>query len=83
MRADISKAERYEAEVAVFQNRGDHGAQAVRTWLLVRRQELNAAWPSAAGDDLVAMQGEARQIDRLLKLIEHGPTVKPPVEKPQ
>ena len=73
----ISKQERYEAELAVFSCRTDGGAQAIRTWLYLRRDEINTRWPDAIGDELLQLQGEAKFVARLIKLIEKGPSIKP------
>ena len=72
----ITKQERHEAELAVFANRNDGGSRAIHTWLKLRREELNRQWQGIQGDELAAMQGEARSIDKLVQIIEHGPTVK-------
>lgn len=72
----INKPERYENELAIHAARGDAGSRAVHTWLCARRDELNAKWVGASGDDLTKMQGEAGMVARLIKLIEHGPSVK-------
>lgn len=73
---NLTKQERHTAEQAVFNNRGDGGARAIHTWLKLRREELNRQWQAIQGDELAAMQGEARCIDKLVQVIEHGPTVK-------
>jgi hypothetical protein len=74
----IVKQERHERELAVFAARTDAGAQAIRLWLYHRRDEVNAAWPTASGDELLQLQGEAKHIARQIRLIEQGPTIKQP-----
>lgn len=76
----IAKQERYDLENAVFAARADIGADAIRRWLYMRRDEVNQKWPSAAGDELAQMQGEAKLIARMIKLIEQGPTISQPKE---
>lgn len=75
----LTKEARWDAEHAIFDQRGDGGVRAIRDWLVLRRGELNRQWPAAEGDTLLAMQGEARSIDKLVQVIEHGPSVKKPV----
>jgi len=38
--------------------------------------ELNRRWPDATGDDLTRMQGEARAVRRMKKIIVEGPVIK-------
>ena len=73
---NITKQERHTAELSIFNQRGDGGARAIHTWLKLRREELNRQWPGVIGEELAAMQGEARSIDKLVQVLEHGPTVK-------
>lgn len=73
----IVKEERYRIECAVHGARADAGAIAVREWLYMRRDELNRTWPEAEGTVLLQLQGEAKQVARLIALIEQGPKIKP------
>ena len=77
----IVKEERYDNELAVFASRHEAGVQALYGWLLGRQVELNAQWPSATAEELTALQGEAKLVMRLRKLIETGPVVKPGLTK--
>jgi len=72
----ISKEERYNAEVAVHASRHEAGLAALRDWLYMRRDEINTNWPNIVGDELSTLQGEAKMVMRLIKLIEHGPAIK-------
>lgn len=72
----ISKEAQYECEVAVFANRHEQGLQNLRKWLFDKQAEINTKWMDLAGDDLLKMQGEAKLIQRQLKLIDSGPTIK-------
>ena len=72
----ISKPERHANEVAVFLHRGDAGAQALRTWMYARRDELNEQWMDMVGEDLTRAQGEAKVVKRVIRLIDQGPTIK-------
>ena len=72
----IAKKERHETELAVHTLRTDAGVQAIRTWLYMRRDEINTAWPHATGPELFQMQGEAQHVARLIRLIEAGPSIK-------
>ena len=72
----ITKPERHENEVLVFNSRHEAGLHAVHAWLCARREEINTRWLGLSGDDLVRLQGEAGSIAKLIRLIEHGPTIK-------
>jgi hypothetical protein len=72
----ISKEERYNTEVAVHASRHEPGLGALRDWLYMRRDEINTNWPNTVGDELSTLQGEAKLVTRLIKLIEHGPAIK-------
>ena len=73
----ISKEERHRTEVAVHASRHEQGLGALRDWLYMRRDEINTNWPNIVGDELSTLQGEAKMVMRLIKLIEHGPAIKP------
>jgi hypothetical protein len=73
----ISKEGKYDAEVAVHASRHEHGLGALRDWLYIRRDEINTNWPNIVGDELSTLQGEAKMVARLIKLIEQGPAIKP------
>lgn len=73
----IAKKERYDLETAVHAHRVDAGAQAIRAWLYMRRDEINSRWPDTAGDELLQLQGEAKLVARQIALIEQGPKIKP------
>jgi hypothetical protein len=72
----VSKQQRHEQEVEIFSFRHEQGLHVMRDWLLREQVDINRVWPGTCGDDLVRMQGEARVINRLIELIEHGPKVK-------
>lgn len=72
----ISKEERYNTEVAVHSSRHEPGLGALRDWLYLRRDEINTNWPNIVGDELSTLQGEAKMVARLIKLIEQGPIIK-------
>ena len=71
----IAKKERHENELDIFQRRTEGGVIALRAWLYARRDEINATWFLAAGDELLQMQGEARQVARMIRLIDQGPKI--------
>ena len=71
----IVKEERGKLENILFQARFEPGLQAMRDWLHVRQDELNAKWHGMAGDDLVKLQGEASSVARQLRMLEKGPSV--------
>ncbi len=72
----IVKQEQYECEVAIFAHRHEASAVKWRQWLLAYQADLNSKWPDATGDDLMKLQGEAKLIQRQLKMLEKGPTIK-------
>lgn len=65
-----SKPEQHEQEARIYQARGDAGVMAVREWLFREQGETNAKWVGMTGDDLVKLQGEAKIIARLIKVID-------------
>ena len=71
----ITKYERFETEHQIFQTRHEPGLQAMRTWLFARREEINLKWPGSLPDELVKMQGEAMLVNKLIKMIDVGPTI--------
>ena len=74
--SEVSKPEQHEHELVIHASRHEAGLYAMHQWLHGRQKVLSARWPSALGEDLTRMQGEALTINRLIKLIELGPTVK-------
>lgn len=70
------KPEQYKTETDIFLCRHEAGIQAMRDWLYARRDRINTEWVGMVGDDLVREQGEARVVNRMIRLIENGPTVK-------
>lgn len=71
------KAEQHAAEVAVFLMRNEGGLQNLRTWLYMRRDQINRDWPGQEGEELIRLQGAAKEVARLIKLIDIGPSIKP------
>lgn len=72
----INRQEQHEAEMKVFQLRHEIGMQSMRALLMLRRDEINKTWPDASGDALLKLQGEAQCVQKMLKVIEHGPAIK-------
>lgn len=77
----IHNKERYELELAVFQLRGEAGLRKLHELMQNRMAVINSKWPDAVGDELLQLQGEARALQKQLKLLEHGPTIKPEAVK--
>jgi hypothetical protein len=73
----IVRQEQAEHELAIFMMRNEGGVQAVRAWLYARRDQINQDWPGQDGEYLPRLQGEARAIAKLIRLIDIGPTLKP------
>ena len=71
----LTKYERFETEHQIFQTRVETGLQAMRSWLFARREEINLKWPGMIAEDLTRMQGEALLVNRLIKMIDVGPTI--------
>jgi len=71
----IAKQEQHRLEQTVFACRAEAGLQALRTLLLERQENLNRRWPTLAGDELVAAQGEAQAVNKALDLIDIGPRI--------
>lgn len=72
----IAHEDRHANEIAIFTLRGEPGLQEMRKWLYTKRDEITDKWIDLAGDDLLKLQGEARLVKRMIKLIDHGPQVK-------
>ena len=74
----ISKQERYETENVIYTQRHDPGIVAIKQWLYIRRDELNNSWRNTISEDgnIERLQGEARMVDRLIRVIDTGPTIK-------
>lgn len=70
------KENQHKLELAVHQLQAEPGLQALRALLVLRQVELNDKWFRTQGEDLTLMQGEARHIARLIKMIDLGPTIK-------
>ncbi len=52
-----------------------HEGTAVYEYLKFRRHEINERWVNLTGDDLTLAQGAAREINKMLKIIEQGPAI--------
>lgn len=78
--SEVSKAEQYGQEQAMFERQHDPGVLAVRAWLYGRQGSINSQWPSLSGEELLRLQGEARVVAKMIRLIEHGPAIKKPME---
>ena len=74
----IVKEEQYELEVKILQQARDGGTAPVRAWLYIAQAKVNSMWPGAIGEELYRLQGEARLITRLLKVIDNGPAYRKP-----
>jgi hypothetical protein len=72
----IAGAERYKLEQQIFSCRTEAGLQKMREWLYDRRDGLNNKWPDLVGDDLASAQGEARAVNKMIKMLDQGPTIK-------
>lgn len=73
----IAKEERHKLELEVFGARHEAGLRAAHAWLKLRQGEINAQWPEAPTEELHGLQGEARALAKLVKLIETGPAIRP------
>ena len=72
----IVKPEQHEQELTIFACRHEVGLQALREWLFARRDDINKNWPGMLGEELVRLQGEAKTVAKLIRLIDLGPSVK-------
>lgn len=72
----VSKEERHRLELAVHAARHEAGTQAIRSVLYEMRDDLNRKWPAASGEDFPRLQGSARVVGMLIKMIDLGPTIK-------
>lgn len=72
----IVRQEEHDLQRTVFQSRHEGGLQAIRSLLYMRRDKLNAEWPNAAPEGLSRLQGQAKEVARLIALIDEGPKVR-------
>ena len=75
----VSKEERHKLELEIHAARHEAGTQAIRSVLYEMRDDLNRKWPGAADEDFPRLQGSARVVAILIKMIEQGPQIKPVV----
>lgn len=73
----VVKEAQQKQEAAVHQHRLDEGVRAVRDWLVDRQGVIGARWTGLADRELYNMQGEAKLVAELLRVIDHGPRIKP------
>lgn len=63
-------------ELAIFALRSEPGVQEMRKWLFWKRDDITDKWPELTGDDLTQLQGEARLVKKMIKMIDQGPQIK-------
>lgn len=70
-------SDRHEQEARIFTLRHEAGVQTVRDWLYTKRDYINRTWPQLPPDsELARVQGEARLVAHLIKIIDAGPSSK-------
>lgn len=72
----ILRQGQHEEEIMIHLSAHEGGVQAMRGWLIGRQEWINKEWVALVDEDLIRLQGEARAVARMLKLIEVGPTIK-------
>lgn len=72
----LTKQERHQQELDINRSRHEAGIVAAHKWLCRERDEINTRWPDKSGEDLIRLQGEAKRIAQLIRVIETGPTIK-------
>lgn len=72
----VNKQDRQALEQKVHLLRGDGGLVALWELLKMDEQELNRRWPDTTGEALQQMQGQARTVRKLLRVIEQGSVIK-------
>ena len=72
----IVKQQRHENEIAVHTLRNEPGLQALRAWTHELRDEINGKWFHAVGDELLTLQGKARLLQAIIKMIDDGPAIR-------
>jgi hypothetical protein len=70
----VNKPEKYAHELTIFACRTEQGLETMRRWLRDHRDGIR--WTDLDGVDLSRAQGEARFANRLIKMLEVGPTNK-------
>ncbi len=68
--------ERRVNELAIFTMQSEPGLQEMRKWLYWKRDDVADRWTELEGNDLLKLQGEARLVKKLIKMIDHGPMIK-------
>ena len=72
----VVKEEQYKSELAVFQMRNEGGLQSLRAWLYARRDRINQDWPGQEGEELIRLQGAAKEVAKLIRMLDVGPTIR-------
>ena len=70
------REERHEQEMAVHAHRSEPGLQALRSWLYDERDAIGSKWVTMTGDDLMREQGRAMVVNKLIRMIDSGPTIR-------
>lgn len=73
---EVSKQEQWELEQSIHRGRHDAAVIEIHRWISLRQETVNKTWPDTAGEELSRLQGEARTLKALLRIIEDGPTIK-------
>ena len=68
--------DRHVNEIAIYTLRGEPGLQEMRKRLYAMRDEISDKWTDLTGDDLLKLQGEARLVKKLIRMIDQGPIIK-------
>ena len=71
-----SHTEKHANELAIYALRGEPGLQEMRKWLFAKRDDIGDRWTELEGNDLLKLQGEARLVKRVIKMIDQGPQIK-------
>jgi len=68
--------DRHANEIAIYTLRSEPGLQEMRKWLYAKRDEISDKFMELGMDDLPKMQGEARLVKKMIKMIDQGPQIK-------
>ena len=70
------KVQELELQQAVHRLRSDEGVRSLRALAWMRLERVNTIWPDAIGDELLQLQGEARSLRKIIRMIDDGPAIK-------
>lgn len=66
--ATTQEQKNLQAEIQKLKHEGS--ARLIKQWLIGKQERINEQWPNTTGESLLTLQGEARGIQQLLKMMD-------------